>query len=115
MVEEQPKEKKKMGRKLKEVSAKVVREMAAIGCTNIEIANACGVSDDTLFRRFGEELKEARADLHERLRKAQIKSALKKENVDMQKWLGKQYLDQKDKTDITSKDEKVSVGIVYEK
>jgi hypothetical protein len=91
----------KTGRPLKEISANQVKSLAEIGCTNIEIATVCGCSVDTLERRFADIIKKGRETMKSSLRRFQYTSA-KSGSVPMQIWMGKQYLGQRDKNDVTS-------------
>lgn len=77
-----------------------IQSLAAIGCTDNEIATLAGVSEPTLQRRFDTALKAGRASLRESLRKAQVQRALNGSDT-MLIWLGKQYLGQRDKQEIT--------------
>jgi hypothetical protein len=101
-----------MARPKKEISPEQVERFAAIGCTDEEIGVALNCSSDTLTRRFAESLKRGREACKTSLRRMQWKSA-KAGNVTMQIWLGKQLLEQKDRNDITSGGEKLSVEVVY--
>jgi hypothetical protein len=71
---------------------------ARAGCTNIEIAERFGVSEDTLTRHYSEELRIGRADGRVSLRVMQQFLA-EAGNVAMLIWLGKQYLGQADRVD----------------
>lgn len=90
--------------------------MASFGCTDTEIAMLADVSEGTIKRHFDPQLKRGRASLRTGLRTAQVKKALGVlvERVDkdgekdiyltppdntMLIWLGKQYLDQHDKSE----------------
>lgn len=93
-----------------------VEQLASFGCTDTEIALLADVSEATIKRHFEPQLKKGRAFLRRDLRSAQVKKALgvMVERVDkegeteiyltppdntMLIWLGKQYLDQHDKTE----------------
>jgi DNA-binding CsgD family transcriptional regulator len=93
-----------------------IEQMAAVGCTDQEIAILAGIDENTLQRSFGALLKKGRSNLRDRLRTAQVRKALghfyEKEDKDgvmqvytappdntMLIWLGKQYLGQSDKTE----------------
>lgn len=93
-----------------------VEQLAAFGCTDGEIAVLAGVGEATVKRHFEPQLKKGRADLRSNLRSAQVKKALgvmvKQESKDgkteiyltppdntMLIWLGKQYLEQRDKVE----------------
>ena len=91
--------------------------MAAVGCTDSEIAALAGIDERTLKRSFAPLLKTGRADLRTNLRTAQVRKALghyqqritdsgavdtyltAPDNT-MLIWLGKQYLGQRDKSDL---------------
>lgn len=104
-----PRTPKKTGRPQKAVDEKLIRRAARIGCTSEEIAALCDVSKDTLERRFAAVLKKGREGGKSSLRRMQWKAA-KGGNVTMQIWLGKQLLEQKDKSDVTSGGEKISLA-----
>jgi hypothetical protein len=91
--------KPKGGRPLKAVNAQQVEALARIGCKDVDIAEICQCSVATLTRRFDENLRKGRENLHKRLRQKQIEVALKG-NVVMLIWLGKQYLGQSDKQEV---------------
>lgn len=73
-------------------------ELATLGCTDSEIAALAGLDEATVKRSFAPLLKNGRAVLRHGLRKAQIEKA-KGGDTTMLIWLGKQYLDQRDKTE----------------
>ena len=83
------------GRPKKEIKADAVYKAASFGCTIQEIADLNAVSVDTIKRRFRPELTKGKADLKQRLRKAQINLAMQG-NATMLIWLGKQMLNQTD-------------------
>lgn len=87
--------KNKGGRPKAEVDEKQVYELAKIHCTNNEIAAICGVSKDTIERRFAAILDKGREDGRCKLRRLQWQSA-ENGNVVMQLWLGKQLLGQRE-------------------
>lgn len=88
-----------MGRKPIEINEEQVTRLAAIGCTNEEIASVVGCSHDTLVRRFKELLAEGRLQGKASLRRKQFELALSG-NTTMLIWLGKQVLGQADKQEI---------------
>ena len=88
-----------MGRKPIEINQEQVTRLAAIGCTNEEIASVVGCSHDTLVRRFKELLAEGRLQGKASLRRKQFELALSG-NTTMLIWLGKQVLGQADKQEI---------------
>ena len=79
---------------------KQVEKLASLGLTNIEIGDVLGYDDSTLKRNFENNLTKGRIVLKRRLKQKQIQVALKG-NVAMLIWLGKQYLDQKDRMEET--------------
>jgi hypothetical protein len=90
-----------MARPQKEVDPEMVKKLASLGCTTKDIGDVVGCSDQTLTRRFSEELSIGRANLRNRLRAKQIEVAMSG-NVSMLIWLGKQLLDQSDKLNTTN-------------
>ena len=83
------------GLKKKVVFDDDVYKLAAMGCTNREIAVWFDVDEDTLKRNFTPILAKGREDMKQRLRMAQIKLALQG-NATMLIWLGKNILGQSD-------------------
>lgn len=78
-----------------QLTAEQIEELAAVGCTDNEIAAVARVSERTLQRHFDTQLKSGRANLRANLRTAQVRRALDGDNT-MLIWLGKQYLGQRD-------------------
>lgn len=76
-------------------------KLAAMHCTNVEIAAFFDVSKDTIERNYAAILAKGREQGKIKLRRLQWTSA-EKGNVVMQIWLGKQYLGQTDKNEIQS-------------
>ena len=95
----------KPGPKIPEIDPHEVYKLAQIGCKTTEIAAFFKVSTDTIDRRFAEELAKGRSELQMSLRRKQIQVALGG-NVSMLIWLGKQMLEQKDKHEMSSDEEK---------
>jgi len=97
------------GRPRKEISRKQVENMCAIQCTALEIAGVLNISPDLLDRRCKEWGFDHFADFFKRysqsgkasLRRWQFKAA-EEGNTGMMVWLGKQYLGQSEKTEITA-------------
>jgi hypothetical protein len=77
------------------VNPKDVWKLAAVGCTDAEIAQWWGIKEDTLRYNFADYIQKARSNLKQRLRHSQIQTALGG-NPTMLIWLGKQYLGQSD-------------------
>jgi hypothetical protein len=94
------------GRPRKELSPGEVYKLAKLGCTDVEIADFFGVSEDTFARRKKDDpevamaLMTGRADVKMSLRRLQWRSAQK--SITMQIWLGKQFLGQSDKVEDTT-------------
>ena len=91
---------KKTGRPPLNIDPKQVESMAALGCTQAEIAAVLGGSRQTIGGRFRHEYEKGREKLKTSLRMKQREVALAG-NVTMLIWLGKQYLGQSDKTEVT--------------
>ena len=91
---------KKGGRPLKLMDGDQVSSLARMGCTNTEIGDFFKVDEKTVRTRFPEELKEGRAEMKVSLRQKQIGMALEGDKT-MLIWLGKQYLGQADKQELT--------------
>ena len=77
------------------IDTKQLQNLARLGCTNTEIGDFFGCSENTI-RRYGEYLTKGRAEQKMRLRQLQWKSA-EKGNVTMQIFLGKNLLGQQDR------------------
>lgn len=102
------KDKKKMGAPRKEIDFRVFEELCKIQCTETEIANVLEVDIDTLCARIREQYGENKtfSEIYKRfadfgkmsLRRIQFKQAV--DSPAMAIWLGKQYLDQKDKVEV---------------
>ena len=95
------------GRPRQEVDLELMAECCKMFCTKEETASLLKVSNDTIERRlkeldtnWTEFFDHHSADGKMSLRRSQFKSATEENNVSMQIWLGKQYLGQKDRTDI---------------
>lgn len=103
----------KTGRPRIEIDKSQFEKLCALQCTQEEICGVLGVSNKTLERwckkeykaNFSEVFREKRQVGRMSLRRSQFKLAEK--NATMAIWLGKQYLDQRDK-DITDAVEKTN-------
>lgn len=93
-------DKKPVGRPKIEIDPAKVYELASFHCTNKEIAAFFECSPDTIERNYAVEVHKAREGGREKLRRLQWKAA-EKGNVAMLIWMGKQILDQREKTDAT--------------
>lgn len=86
-------------KKLNDVGAEIVRKLAAVMCTEEEIASVLEVSVEVLHnklndRTFSEYYKIGKEEGKASLRRTQFELA--KKNATMAIWLGKQYLGQRD-------------------
>jgi len=99
-----------MGRPQKKIDADQVEQLAALGCSVSEIASVVKCSISTLEHRFLHALRKGREQMKTSLRRMQYESAASG-SVTMQIWLGKVYLDQRDKTefDIYEIDKKLAM------
>lgn len=87
-----------MPRPTKPADAETITKLAAIGCTQREIAEVAGVSERTLRRRFSAEFERGRAMACVSLRRSQWALAMKGD-ARMLRWLGIQFLGQRDRPD----------------
>jgi hypothetical protein len=103
--------KNKGGRPEKTIDLEEVRRLAAIMCTQMEIAAVLGVDVSTLKRREGFALvyKDGQDEGKMSLRRAMFKSALGGSYV-MQIWLSKQHLGMKDKNELDINDQRQSAA-----
>jgi hypothetical protein len=85
-----------MARPRKKIDRELVEALAAIGCKVTEIAAVLNCSTDTLHKRFAVNIAKGGERLKISLRRMQYQSAMNG-NISMQIWLGKQYLNQRDK------------------
>lgn len=81
------------GAKQRVVPPDEVYKLATMGCPDKEIAEWFDIDDQTLRYNFKQYLAKARAHLKQRLRQAQLRTALDG-NATMQIWLGKNILGQ---------------------
>lgn len=99
-----PKHKKKMGRPIKKINFGEFEKLCGLQCTLVEIAEWFKVSVDTVERRVKKRYGMTFADIYKKysalgkisLRRKQYEIAMSG-NVTMNIWLGKQWLNQKDK------------------
>lgn len=87
-----------MAKKKEIAEEQKIEKLAGFGLTNKEISETLGYDENTLKRNFEIFLIKGRGNLRERLRRKQLDVALRG-NVAMLIWLGKQYLNQAEKTD----------------
>ena len=103
--------KKKNGRPKKLIDYKILENLCIIQATREECAAVLDMNTDTLSRNLKVDGHESFKAYHKKhsekgkasLRRMQWKSA-DKGNVTSQIWLGKNYLEQSDKTELTGKD-----------
>ncbi len=86
---------KKDGYPPKEHDEELILKLSSILCTNKEIANICGCSEDTLERRYMHVLEKGRSNGRMSLRRRQYEIAMEG-NPTILIWLGKNYLSQKE-------------------
>ena len=89
---------KKPKKKLELSEEQRIEKLASYGLTNKEISEALGYDENTLKRNFEIFITKGKANLKERLKRKQIQVAMQG-NVTMLIWLGKQYLEQKEKVE----------------
>ena len=77
-----------------------VEKLAALGCTNSEIASFFGCSKDLISKSYSTNVTKGKERGKTRLRQMQWRSA-EKGSVSMQIWLGKQVLGQTDRQEVT--------------
>ena len=83
-----------------DIDTKQVEQLAALGCTNTEIASFFGCSKDLISKSYSTNVAKGKEKGKIRLRKLQWNAA-EKGNVPMLIWLGKQVLGQTDKQELT--------------
>tara|TARA_R100001480_G_scaffold47116_1_gene60201 strand:- start:450 stop:851 length:402 start_codon:yes stop_codon:yes gene_type:complete len=87
-----------VGRPKSKVDAKILGNLAHIGCTIEEIGSILGVSARTLQRNFAEIISSNKEKGKASLRKKMFDKAINKDNTNMQIWLSKNYLGMKDRS-----------------
>lgn len=102
---------KKMGRPKIKLNYGVIEKLALIQCTQAEIASFLGVSTRTLERdeNFCQIYKKGLEKGQMSLRRLQFRKA-QEGNVPMLIWLGKQYLGQRDKAELSG-DQTNPIGV----
>lgn len=91
---------RKPGRPKMELDRALIEKLAAIQCSNVEIASILGCHPDTLRDNYSTELNKGRQHGRMTLRRKQWESAMGG-NTTMLIWLGKQYLAQTDRVEST--------------
>jgi len=103
------KAKRKNGRPRAKIDWNMVGEMCEIQCTGVEIAKVLGIHYDTIANTckrdhgvtFSEWSDEKREFGRTSLRRKQFRAAVTDGNITMMIWLGKQWLGQKDKQELS--------------
>ena len=85
-----------LGRDKVPVLAKEVQKLAALGCTNKDIAKFFGCNDTALSRYFAAELEKGREEVKITLRRAMLENACTKHNAAVQIFLAKNLLGMSD-------------------
>jgi len=85
-----------VGRNQVVVPPEEVEDLAALGCTNTDIANWFGIDDSTLTYNFKQELIKGRENLKISLRRAMLKNACANLNASVQIFLAKNMLGMSD-------------------
>jgi hypothetical protein len=81
----------------KDIDAELIRKLAGIQCTHAEIAQVVGCSESHIDKKYGPQISDWREAGKASLRRKQWEKAMDG-NITMLIWLGKQYLDQSDRT-----------------
>ena len=92
-----------MARPKKQISEKQVTALARIGCTVAEIASIVDCKKRILELRFLPAIETGRVALSQSLKRKQVTMALKGDRT-MLIWLGKQYLGQREKHEVSGPD-----------
>lgn len=92
------------GRPKADLNEEHIKALAGAGCPVEEIAEFLGVNKKTLERRFLKIMQSGRLRRNVSLRRKQMELAMRGDKT-MLIWLGKQWLGQSDKTQLTGKDD----------
>jgi hypothetical protein len=90
-----------MGRPLKDIDGEMVRKLAKMGCTQEDIAEFFDCAHSVISERFRQDFHQGRAESKISLRRMQWRSAMRGSDR-MLIHLGKTYLGQTDRLDVTS-------------
>ena len=85
-----------IGRDKKVVPPDEVQKLAALGCTNRDIANFFGIAEDNIVRHFADYIIKGREELKISLRRAMLTNACKNMNAAVQIFLAKNMLGMSD-------------------
>lgn len=94
-----------IGRDKKVVPPDEVQKLAALGCSNRDIANFFGIEETNVSRHFAANLTKGREELKISLRRAMLNNACKNMNAAVQIFLAKNILGMSD-TPINSEENK---------
>ena len=94
-----------IGRDKKVVPPEQVQELAALGCSNRDIANFFGIEESNVSRHFAAYLTKGREDLKITLRRAMLNNACRNNNAAVQIFLAKNILGMSD-TPVNTEDRK---------
>lgn len=95
---------------LKDIDERLVRKLASVQCTMIEIAEVCECSVDTLERRFADIIKKERASGKAAIKNHQFRIMSKKDSPQMAIFLGEEYCGQgKKNSNVTISNELSSI------
>lgn len=98
-----------MARPRKKVDVELIKKLAAINCSNEEIASMVDISKDTLERRFAAIIKKSRDNGKSSLKKAMFKKAIEQNNTAMQIYLSKFMLGYREQVEIEHRDTTVKI------
>lgn len=85
-----------IGRDKKVVPPEQVQELAALGCSNRDIANFFGIEESNVSRHFAAFLTKGREDMKIALRRAMLNNACRNNNAAVQIFLAKNLLGMSD-------------------
>lgn len=94
-----------IGRDKKIVPPDEVQKLAALGCSNRDIANFFGIAEDNIQRHFADFITKGREELKITLRRAMLNNAVKNNNAAVQIFLAKNILGMSD-TPVNSEEHK---------
>lgn len=93
-----------LGRPRKILDDEKITQLVGKGFTVEFVADFMGCHVDTLYANYSEALRKGYAFRNGCLQARQFQNAMGKNNTTMQIWLGKQWLGQKERTDLTTGD-----------
>lgn len=99
-----------LGRPRKILDENKIASLIGKGFTVEFVADFFDVCVDTLYVNYSDALRKGRAFRNGCLQAKQYKEAMVRGNVTMLIWLGKQWLGQKDKTEVVQAGQKFGIG-----